>query len=120
MYNRFYGAQPRRLYQNFSLTLQNIPSPPWKEKHSYPLRCGVGKDEDLPSTLVVIHRSKMADVVLRSCGLRVIRSSYGRTWSGTRLLRTATAAHTGNFKMLWLTLVKDRPGIKNSYYYYYY
>ncbi|RMX54373.1 hypothetical protein pdam_00021388 [Pocillopora damicornis] len=36
----------------------------------------------------------MADVVLRSCGLRVIRSSYGRTWSGTRLLRTATAAHT--------------------------
>nr|XP_058943095.1 uncharacterized protein LOC131771335 [Pocillopora verrucosa] len=32
----------------------------------------------------------MADVVL----LRVIRSSYGRTWSGTRLLRTATAAHT--------------------------
>ena len=67
-------------------------------------------------TLVVIHRSKMADVVL----LRVIRSSYGRTWSGTRLLRTATAAHTGNFKMLWLTLVEDRPGIKNSYYYYYY
>ena len=52
----------------------------------------------------------MADVVL----LRVIRFSYGRTWSGTRLLRTATAAHTGNFKMLWLTLVKDRPGIKKQ------